>query len=513
LDQDTRVIAGRYRLLGQVGRGGFGAVFRAEQSGLKRHVAVKLLRDPWADPDTRARFEREARLVQRLRHPNTVEILDFGHDDDGSPFIVYELLEGRTLAQTLAAEGAFSPDRALGVARQLLKALAAAHALGIVHRDLKPSNVMLVPYAGERDFVKVLDFGIARSLRPDTQVVTVEGDVIGTPAYMAPEQLRGEPPKPSADVYAVGLMLIEMLTARRVFRGSPIEVARAQVSPEPIPLPVGFEGTLLGDAIAGAVRKHETARHPDAHTMLAALDGGTKPAPAVAPIVSVPPPVPRPEPRRSLWPWVVAVVGAALVIAVATVAVIYWLLAPAPPAARVETPPVSTPVVEAPAIALPISRDAAIRVTDPSRAELTAIVRDMRRVVHERHPSAKLVGLNASDVRDGVVNLLHHGPGHGLTVQAAFEDATTRIEVSAFPTGYAVREGINRQGEEPLPDPKCDSRVASRALGDSAARNAHFVALLFLPRPGGGQKLVWTFRSAANGATLKFVDADTCAPL
>jgi len=518
LEQENRVIAGRYRLLGQIGRGGFGSVFRAEQSGLSRHVAVKLLRDPRADSETRARFEREARLVQRLRHPNTVEIVDFGHDDDGSPFIVYELLEGRTLAQALAEDGAFVPERALGVVRQLLKALAEAHASGIVHRDLKPANVMLVPYAGQRDFVKVLDFGIARSLRPDTQVVTAEGDVLGTPAYMAPEQLRGEPPKPSADVYAVGLMLIEMLTARRVFRGAAIDVARAQVGPDPVELPPGFAGTPLGDTIAVAVRKHETARYPDARAMLAALEPQPGKPVAAAPVASLPAPAVPAAPRSTLLPWVLLVVGAAIAVAIATVVAIYWLLAPKPPTARLEpssvsTPPVPTAVVEPPSIALPISREAALGVAEPSKADLVQVLHDMQRVVRERHPSAKLVELEANSVQAGVVNLLRYGMGNGLTVMAAFEDATTRIELGAYPTGYHVREGINRQGAEPLPEPKCDSRAASRALrGSAAGRDAHYVGLLLVPRPGG-RRFVWSFRAEANGSTQNLVDADTCAQL
>jgi serine/threonine protein kinase len=222
-DITGREIAGRYRINIKLGEGGMGAVYRAEQISLKRKVAVKLLKPELSsEPGLVRRFNAEAELAAKLNHPNTVNIYDFGQDADGTLFIAMEYVEGKSLRAVLAAEGAMAPGRALNIVAQIASSLTDAHTHGIVHRDLKPDNVMLTERGKQRDVVRVLDFGIAK-LRDDgkgvEQAMTRAGDLVGTPQYMAPEQIRAEAVDGRTDVYAVGAMLYEMLTGRLPFEG------------------------------------------------------------------------------------------------------------------------------------------------------------------------------------------------------------------------------------------------------------------------------------------------------
>jgi serine/threonine-protein kinase len=225
-DLAGKEIAGRYRILTKLGEGGMGAVYRGEQISLRRAVAVKLLRSELsANPMLLRRFSAEAEAVAKLSHPNTVNVYDFGQDTDGSVFIAMELIEGRSLRSAIAKEGPFAPGRALHIAAQVAASLADAHAHNIVHRDLKPDNVMLQDRGRQRDVVRVLDFGIAK-LRDDTratqQAMTQAGDMLGTPQYMAPEQIKGETIDGRTDVYALGCMIYEMVTARLAFEAPTI---------------------------------------------------------------------------------------------------------------------------------------------------------------------------------------------------------------------------------------------------------------------------------------------------
>jgi serine/threonine protein kinase len=219
-----RMVAGRYRILAKLGEGGMGSVYRAEQISLKRTVALKLLRPELsAEPGMVRRFNAEAELAAKLSHPNTVTLFDFGQDEDGSLFIAMEYLEGRSLREVLTREGPLSPGRALTISEQLCASLADAHSRGIVHRDLKPDNVMLIQRGRMTDVARVLDFGIAK-LRDEqsdgaNRPMTRAGDLLGTPQYMAPEQIRGETVDARTDIYALGAMLYEMVTGRLPFEG------------------------------------------------------------------------------------------------------------------------------------------------------------------------------------------------------------------------------------------------------------------------------------------------------
>ncbi|MGW2913572.1 protein kinase domain-containing protein [Streptomyces asoensis] len=229
-----RVLAARYELLDAVGRGGMGEVWKATDRELGRTVAVKVLPPELTrHEEFRVRFRREARTVASLNHRNVAVLHDVGEDTtDGetTPFLVMEFIRGRTLTDVLA-DGAFTVERALAVGRDIADALAHSHAQGLIHRDIKPSNVMLTSEGG----IKVLDFGIAKVVAETTTRLTATGMTVGTPAYLSPEQLTGEPVDGRSDQYSTGCLLYELLTGRPPFLGdSPFAVMHQHISQEPV---------------------------------------------------------------------------------------------------------------------------------------------------------------------------------------------------------------------------------------------------------------------------------------
>jgi len=216
---------GRYRIDRVLGRGGMGTVYAAKLVALDKAVALKLLR-PVQDDDGQAvgRFEREARAASRLGNPHIVDIFDFGRAQNGLSYLAMELLEGEDLGNVLARERRLPLERALRIALQCCTALGAAHAAGIVHRDLKPENVFLVTRGDEREFVKIVDFGLAKISETEQdgapgRKLTRTGMIFGTPQYMSPEQGMGRPTDHRSDIYALGLILYELLTGKVPFDG------------------------------------------------------------------------------------------------------------------------------------------------------------------------------------------------------------------------------------------------------------------------------------------------------
>ncbi|GAA5024238.1 hypothetical protein GCM10025734_82490 [Kitasatospora paranensis] len=231
----TALFAQRYRVCALLGRGGGADVLHAVDERLDREVALKVFR-PDASADTARRFGTEARLLARLRHPGLIEVYDYGVVAD-RPYLALELVRGLTLAAVLRSE----PLQAHQVRRlgcDLAAALAFVHSHGVVHRDVKPSNVLI----GTDGRARLADFGAARLLgessAPDDEALTGTGLIVGTPAYLAPEQIRGQGALAPADVYALGLLLIECLTGHREYTGAPIEAAAARLHRPPfVPLP------------------------------------------------------------------------------------------------------------------------------------------------------------------------------------------------------------------------------------------------------------------------------------
>ena len=209
------LLGGRYRLLRCLGSGGFGAVYEAEDARVGLRVAIKLLnRSGLIDRRTRERFLQEARMIAALASPHVVALHDYEVTPAGVPYLVMELLRGRPLCSDMM-RGVLAPRRSLHIMAQVCAALGEAHAAGIVHRDIKSDNVLLVPRPQDPDFVKVVDFGVARLFGPDTR----PSDVLGTPAYIAPETLAGEPVDGRCDLYAVGMLLWQMIVGELPFPG------------------------------------------------------------------------------------------------------------------------------------------------------------------------------------------------------------------------------------------------------------------------------------------------------
>ncbi|MEZ4399368.1 MAG: protein kinase [Kofleriaceae bacterium] len=282
------VIDGRYRLDALLGRGGMGVVFRAEHVAIRRAVAVKLLHPTLAAvPELRSRFEREAIAIGRIDHPNCVGVSDFGRLEDGTLFLVMELLDGRSLGDLMDAEAPVAPHRALAILRHVLRGLGHAHASGIVHRDVKPENVYVVEHQGDPEFAKVLDFGIAKVIGgpelDDGVKLTQAGVAFGTPIYMSPEQAIGNPLDGRSDLYAASVMAFEMICGRPPFYSDdkleilsmhtarPVpsmnEILQATAGRPMPPVPAAVEAV-----IARGLAKRPAERYPDAAAYVAAID-------------------------------------------------------------------------------------------------------------------------------------------------------------------------------------------------------------------------------------------------
>ena len=260
------IFAGRYEILSAAGRGGMGFVYRARHLGLAKDVAIKIIGDDKGD--YAIRFGREARAIARLDHPNCVRVLDHGRVDT-QQYIAMELLDGKTLAVAMQ-EARLPTSRALAIARQLLMALAHAHEHGVIHRDIKPENVMLTKN-GTR--AVLIDFGLA-SMR-DEAPVTAVGMCIGSPSYLAPERLLGRPHDVRTDLYAVGVLLYEMIAGVRPFAGgSPEETMRLALHRPPRPLRAIRRNIspALDRLIRRALAKDPGRRFADAEEMLLALN-------------------------------------------------------------------------------------------------------------------------------------------------------------------------------------------------------------------------------------------------
>ncbi|MBN8232617.1 protein kinase [Corallococcus macrosporus] len=282
------VLQERYRILERLAAGGMGMVYRGERLEVGKPVAIKFLH-AWAagDEEFRRRFQVEARATSRLTHPCCVSVIDFGVDQD-SPFMVMDFVTGETL-RGLLRDGPLLPARALGTVRQVLAGLAHAHAQGIIHRDIKPENIIVTHAEGLGEQVRILDFGLAK-LRDEVTGLT-SGLMLGTPSYMAPEQIHGEPVGPPTDLYATGVLLYELLTGKKPFNAtSNAELLRMQREVTPPRLrdaapDAGFSAELEA-TLAKAMEKAPGDRFQSATEFLAALEGAGA-GPAALPVASV----------------------------------------------------------------------------------------------------------------------------------------------------------------------------------------------------------------------------------
>ncbi len=331
--------AGRYRLEQRLATGGMGEVWRATDTSLGREVAVKLLKQEYADdPSFRARFETEAQHAGALHHPNIATVYDYGAGADGRPYLVMELVDGQPLSALIRPDTPMDPTAVRDLLAQAADGLAAAHAAGIVHRDVKPANLLVTP---DRH-VKITDFGIARAA--EGMGLTQTGEVMGTPQYLSPEQAQGQTATPASDVYSLGVVAFECLAGRRPYVADTAVATALMHLREPVPALPDDVPADLAAVVRRAMAKLPQDRYADGAALAAAL---RDPATAATQVAAVPPvdntqvmaPVVSPEPtlhagptaghqpdehermsrRSKLWPVL-------LVLALAIAAVIALLL-------------------------------------------------------------------------------------------------------------------------------------------------------------------------------------------
>jgi len=292
------ILGGQFRVLEKVGTGGMGSVYKASQPAMNRMVAIKILHPKLAGrKDLTSRFRREARAMSQLTHPNTAKVFMYGEaEEDGSLYIVMEMLEGKNLNQTVRKEGPMPVERAIPILIQVCGALQEAHDLGIVHRDLKPENIFLSKQGGIVDYPKVLDFGLAkvteRQMQPGSVILTQEGMVFGTPEFMSPEQAQGRILDARSDIYSLAVILYEVLTGKLPFSArTPMEYIQKHVMEPAIPLnervperkfPKGLE-----DVLARALKKKPDERFQSAAEFGEALRPYGGAAAAALPVIRV----------------------------------------------------------------------------------------------------------------------------------------------------------------------------------------------------------------------------------
>lgn len=283
-----KIVAGAYRVLSKLAKGGMGTVYVAKHRYLEREVAVKILKPSISgNEESRKRIVREAKICATIEHPNIVKVYDLA-TLNGSICLVMELLEGLTLKDMLLREGAMNIERSIRIMGMTAEALARAHSFDIVHRDIKPGNIFLTHHRGISDFVKLLDFGIAFTIGGSR--LTKEGILIGTPPYISPEQIRGEQPTESSDIYSLGCVVYEMLSGRSPFAAPKMEdIIRGHLFNEPEPI-IGMRPDLpkaLHDILMKMLEKEPKSRYQDAFELLddlnvAGLTSGDHEADAMA---------------------------------------------------------------------------------------------------------------------------------------------------------------------------------------------------------------------------------------
>lgn len=251
-------IADRYLIEDEIGSGALGKVYKAKHQILDRHVAVKVLfEDVKGNENAYLRFQREAQTACALSHPNIVTVYDFGLQDNSFPFLVMDYLQGDDLKTVIKRDGRLPLPRALPILLQIADALAHAHSHGVLHRDIKPDNIILINNGPTRDFVKIVDFGIAKRLGPETKKLTMDGQVVGTPAYMSPEQILNSTNLDArSDIYTFGILIFNMVTGALPIQGkTSVDTMAGHISMEPLSLIAACPGANFPASLQSILTK------------------------------------------------------------------------------------------------------------------------------------------------------------------------------------------------------------------------------------------------------------------
>jgi hypothetical protein len=481
------VLHDRYLVLERVTEGSMGIVYRGERVGLKRAVAIKFLNEGYAGTDEGVkRFEIEARAMSRLGHPNCVAVTDFGLDQ-GAPYLVMDFVNGQTLRQLLVGETRLAPVRAVAIVRQVLAGLIHAHGHGIIHRDIKPENILVTPVVGHGEQVRIVDFGLAK-LR-DEGSITTGRMAVGTPGYMSPEQTVGEKVDERADVYAVGIILYELLAGTKPFTGkSPFDVMRMHREVPPPPLAQAAPGVeispQLEQVVMTALAKAREQRFATAADFLAALER-TREA--------------RGQTGGSPGRWRGAVI--ALGLAGLAGSGVWWWQNRAPAAVEV-APDAEVAVAPEPATAVPAAppRDAGSRRPDAAKGTVPPEPEDVSRL-RARAVRGEVLGavqgLEALRAKDPKRAAVHYALGN-LYAELQTWPAAVDAYASALAREPAYRTDPALIGDvvEALASDKAFER-AGRLLVDQIGPAA-------LPRLGQAQRSANpTLRSRARGLRLQ----------
>jgi serine/threonine protein kinase len=486
-----RTVAGKYVVEAVIGRGAAGMVFRARQIAVDRVVALKVLHKDLAhDEQFIRRFQREALAASRLDHPNSIRVLDFGHDDDGSPYLAMEYVEGRTLQEVIDQDGPLPDARVVDIVSQVLAALGVAHQMGVIHRDLKPDNIIVLRSKTDEgeptELVKVCDFGIAAlattMVREDGTVptpglnVTMSGLIVGTPAYMSPEQMRAAPLDHRSDLYSVGILLYQLLAGRLPFQGDTLLALALKQATEPPPAPSTARGAAVNAGLElvclKAISKRPEDRFASAREMRVALRGTPEPS-----ILA--------RARQTAWG-----LGTAVLVA-GTIVGATWLFGArgrhreAPPAAAAAIVSAPAPPAPAPAPAAPapaaLTDPTAIDVPASADPELDGPAKDLppprERPVKRGKPSRHARAADASSAAPGFV--AEAPPAPPVPLQAV-EPPRHPAGPEAPPAG-AGGAGVGSVGVAAPPAPP--SRSAS-----SANRSAAGAKLALAGRSSGGPR-------------------------
>jgi len=470
------LLAGRYEVKRRIGEGGMGLVYEGKHRDIDKPVAIKVLRDDLSRrPDVVARFRQEARSASRIGHENIVDVSDFGETRYGSSYFVMEFLEGEDLANVLGREVTVEAERTCGIVLQCCRALAAAHSKQIVHRDIKPENIFLIERDGVKDFVKIVDFGIAMMGDIETEgqpgrKLTKTGMIFGTPEYMSPEQAAGKELDHRVDVYALGIILYECLSGRVPFVGDTfMGVLTQHLFSEPPPIidvnPKAQVSAELELVVAKALAKAPGARYQDtaelAEAIECALDGRVSRATAMTPpsgrMIPVHDTDPVPRRRRPRWVWPA--------VAAATVVVLWaWIGdgvrpgAGASDAATSVAPVEDTTVsaVEAPALGEPEPLE-----EGPSSVNLHVATAPMgAQILHSDGSQACASTPCMLEAASGTPLVLHAKLGRrsGLTRITPTQEETVLIELKA---PKRVTRRPRKSAEEPKPPRK--TKTTTRA--------------------------------------------------